>query len=111
MPQDWIGPVTKDALARLKARLSKPAGSLDLTIGGSRESRVHAQVDAAKRTAIRAGEQRLDQASQTVQRDHRLAALKGYTRAQLVQAIDRREAAGRANRVQHRQRQDRAPER
>jgi len=111
MPQDWTGPVTKNALAQLKARLSKPARLLDLTIGGSRESRVHAQVDAAGRAAIRTGEHRLNQASEAVQRDHRLAALKGYTRAQLAQAIDRREAAGRANRVQQRQRPDRSPER
>lgn len=87
----WRGPITKAGLDRLRDQLSKPERVLDLTIGGSTEESVHVDIDTHKRTALRFGERTLSRASDTVQRDHRLAALHGLSKQQLRKAVHERE--------------------
>jgi hypothetical protein len=87
----WNGSITKSGLGRLRGQLAKPERVLDLTIGGSAEESIHVDLDSQKRAALRAGEKTLARASGTVQRDHRLAALRGLTKQQLHKAVQERE--------------------
>lgn len=90
-----VAAVTRAGLQALRDQLARPASAPELTPGGASESLVHADIDAAKRAALARGERRLRDASAMSHRDHRLAALKGSSRADLNQAVQRRERIAR----------------
>lgn len=76
-----VATVTRAGLQALRDQLARPASAPTLTPGGASESLVHAEVDAAKRAVLARGEQRLRDASQSVQTAHAFAANKGRARA------------------------------
>lgn len=108
-----IAAVTRAGLEALRDQLARPASAPELTPGGASESFVHADIDAAKRAALARGERRLRDASAMAHRDHRLAALKGSSRADLNKAVQRRERLAResVSRSDHRPARNTQPER
>ena len=108
-----IAAVTRAGLEALRDQLARPASAPTLTPGGAPETLVHADVDAAKRAALARGEQRLRETSAMAHRDHRLAALRGSSRADLNTAVQRRERMARESvaRPDHRPARITQPER
>ena len=74
--------VTKEALTQLEASRPKHNSHLDYTIGGTRETVVHSDIEASRDYALNAGHKRLKQVSEKVQMDHVFTANKGRAKAQ-----------------------------
>lgn len=101
--------ITRDGLKQLEANRSKPNASLDYTIGGTRETVVHTNVEADRNYALNSGHRRMSGLSEKVQTDHVFAANKGRSKAQFQAANDtgktyaekRREAIKKAQAKKH----------
>lgn len=74
--------ITKGALERLEAERPKPSQNLDYTIGGTRETHVHASIEAERNYALNAGYRRFKEISEKLQRDHVFSANHGRAKAQ-----------------------------
>lgn len=80
--------VTRETLSKLEANRAKPNNGLDYTIGGTRETIVHSNVEADRNYALNAGHRRLGELSQKVQTDHVFSANKGRSKAQFQASND-----------------------
>lgn len=74
--------ITRDHLNALEAARSKPKQTLEYTIGGAAETRVHSNTEAEREYALNSGHRRFKEISDKLQNDHVFSANNGHSKGQ-----------------------------